>query len=94
MFRGGQTADTKTKNKRQDQSDRSLIRVRWGSVLQTSPFRQKGRNNRNPKIQKIIQIYACEASKKLEKQRGIDSTKKREDRERNGRGDKKGQWVR
>jgi len=89
MFRGGQTADTKSKT--QDQSDKSLIRVRWGSILQTFPFLQQDRNNRKTKIQKIIQSYAREASKNFEEIRGIEiGTKKGErDGEREN-----GQWMR
>jgi len=81
-FQRGSDGRHKMEGKTQDQRDKGLIMVRWGSVLQTFPFRQKGRKDRKPKIQKIFQSYAREASKKLEKKKGIESTAKSGERER------------
>jgi len=54
------------------------------------PLSKKGRNNRNLKIQTLIQSYAREASRKLGKKREIEIKTKSENRERNERVEKKG----
>jgi len=41
----GSDGGHKSNDEKQDQRDKSLFRVKWGSVLETFPFRQKGRNN-------------------------------------------------